>query len=59
MYIAKAGGMAAARRVAAVAMARGLPCNVNGSLESGVGMLPTCICPGDACGDARLTADTR
>jgi muconate cycloisomerase len=37
IYLAKAGGIAPARRVAAVAMAGGLPCDVNGSLESGIG----------------------
>jgi len=37
IYLAKAGGLAPARRVAAVAMAAGLPCDVNGSLESGIG----------------------
>jgi muconate cycloisomerase len=37
IYLAKAGGIAPARRVAAVAMAAGLPCDVNGSLESGIG----------------------
>jgi L-alanine-DL-glutamate epimerase-like enolase superfamily enzyme len=37
IYLAKAGGIAGARRVAAVAFAAGLPCDVNGSIESGVG----------------------
>ena len=37
IYLAKAGGITRARRVAAVAEAAGLPCDVNGSLESGVG----------------------
>jgi muconate cycloisomerase len=37
IYLAKAGGVARAQRVAAVADAFGLPCDVNGSLESGVG----------------------
>jgi L-alanine-DL-glutamate epimerase-like enolase superfamily enzyme len=37
IYLAKAGGIAPARRVAAVAMAGGMPCDVNGSLESGIG----------------------
>jgi L-alanine-DL-glutamate epimerase-like enolase superfamily enzyme len=37
IYLAKAGGIAGARRVAAVAHAAGLPCDVNGSIESGVG----------------------
>lgn len=37
IYLAKAGGIAGARRVAAVAQAAGLPCDVNGSIESGVG----------------------
>jgi L-alanine-DL-glutamate epimerase-like enolase superfamily enzyme len=37
IYLAKSGGIARAQRVAAVADAFGLPCDVNGSLESGVG----------------------
>lgn len=37
VYLAKAGGIAAAQHVAAVAAAFGLPCDVNGSLESAVG----------------------
>lgn len=37
IYIAKAGGILRAGRVAAVAETFGLPCDVNGSLESGVG----------------------
>jgi muconate cycloisomerase len=37
VYLAKAGGITRAQRVAAVADAFGLPCDVNGSLESGVG----------------------
>jgi muconate cycloisomerase len=37
IYIAKAGGLGRARKVATVAEANGLPCDVNGSLESGVG----------------------
>lgn len=37
IYIAKAGGITPAQRVAAVAAAYGLPCDVNGSLESGIG----------------------
>lgn len=37
IYLAKAGGLARARRVAAVADAHGLPCDVNGSLEGGIG----------------------
>ena len=37
IYLAKAGGIHAARRVAAVAEAAGLPCDVNGSIESGIG----------------------
>jgi muconate cycloisomerase len=37
IYLAKAGGIAAARRVADLADALGLPCDVNGSLETGVG----------------------
>jgi len=37
IYVAKAGGISGARKVATVAEACGLPCDVNGSLESGVG----------------------
>jgi len=37
IYLAKAGGIARAKRVAAVAEAHGMPCDVNGSLESAVG----------------------
>jgi len=37
IYIAKAGGLARAKRVAAVAETLGYPCDVNGSLESGIG----------------------
>lgn len=37
IYVAKAGGLDGARRVADLAAVLGLPCDVNGSLESGVG----------------------
>jgi muconate cycloisomerase len=37
VYLAKAGGIASARRVADLAEVLGLPCDVNGSLETGVG----------------------
>jgi L-alanine-DL-glutamate epimerase-like enolase superfamily enzyme len=37
IYLAKAGGFAGARKVAAVAEAEGLPCDVNGSIESAIG----------------------
>jgi L-alanine-DL-glutamate epimerase-like enolase superfamily enzyme len=37
IYLAKAGGIAGARKVAAVAEAARLRCDVNGSLESGIG----------------------
>jgi len=37
VYVAKAGGLARARTVAALAQLHGLPCDVNGSLESGIG----------------------
>jgi len=37
IYVAKAGGLARARTMAALAHACGLPCDVNGSLESGIG----------------------
>jgi muconate cycloisomerase len=39
IYVAKAGGIAGAKRVAAIADAHALPCDVNGSLESGIGTL--------------------
>lgn len=39
VYVAKAGGLGEARSVAEVAHAAGLPCDVNGSLESGIGTL--------------------
>lgn len=37
IYLAKAGGIAKARRVAAIAEAAQLPCDINGSIESGIG----------------------
>ncbi|MDQ0390943.1 mandelate racemase/muconate lactonizing enzyme family protein [Labrys monachus] len=37
VYLAKAGGIQRAREVAAIAEAAGLPCDVNGSIESAVG----------------------
>jgi muconate cycloisomerase len=37
IYIGKAGGIRTARRIADLAETVGLPCDVNGSLESGVG----------------------
>jgi L-alanine-DL-glutamate epimerase-like enolase superfamily enzyme len=37
IYIGKAGGLASARRVSDLADTVGLPCDVNGSLESGIG----------------------
>jgi muconate cycloisomerase len=37
IYLAKAGGLRAASAVAVIAEAAGLPCDVNGSIESGVG----------------------
>ncbi|CAN7388577.1 hypothetical protein LJR225_002447 [Phenylobacterium sp. LjRoot225] len=37
IYLAKAGGFVGARKVAAVAEAGNLPCDVNGSIESAVG----------------------
>jgi muconate cycloisomerase len=37
IYLAKAGGFIGARAVAAVAEARRLPCDVNGSIESAIG----------------------
>ena len=37
LYTTKPGGLFLAKKVAAVAEAAGLPCNVNGSIESGIG----------------------
>jgi hypothetical protein len=37
IYLAKVGGIVGALNVGAVAAAAGLPCDVNGSIESGVG----------------------
>jgi muconate cycloisomerase len=37
IYTTKPGGMFKAKKVAAIAEAAGLPCNVNGSVETGVG----------------------
>lgn len=37
IYLAKSGGLHNARRVADLAATLGLPCDVNGSLESGIG----------------------
>jgi L-alanine-DL-glutamate epimerase-like enolase superfamily enzyme len=37
IYVAKAGGLLGARKVATLAEIFGLPCDVNGSLESGIG----------------------
>jgi muconate cycloisomerase len=39
VYVAKAGGLREARRVAELAEAHGMECDVNGSLESGIGTL--------------------
>ena len=39
LYTTKPGGLYKAMQVAAVAQAGGLPCNVNGSVETGVGNL--------------------
>ncbi len=39
LYTTKPGGLYKAMQVAAVAQAGGLPCNVNGSMETGVGNL--------------------
>jgi L-alanine-DL-glutamate epimerase-like enolase superfamily enzyme len=39
VYVAKAGGLREALRVAEIAAAHGIPCDVNGSLESGIGTL--------------------
>jgi L-alanine-DL-glutamate epimerase-like enolase superfamily enzyme len=37
IYLAKAGGIAGAKRVATIAKTAGLPCDINGSLESAIG----------------------
>jgi muconate cycloisomerase len=37
IYLAKAGGICGARQVAAIAEAAGMACDVNGSIESGIG----------------------
>jgi len=37
IYLAKAGGFVGARKVGAIAEAAGLPCDINGSIESAVG----------------------
>jgi muconate cycloisomerase len=37
IYLSKAGGIDGARQVADLALTLGLPCDVNGSLESGIG----------------------
>lgn len=37
VYLAKAGGLAGANRVASIAQAAGMLCDVNGSIESGIG----------------------
>lgn len=37
IYLAKAGGLAGANRVAAIAQGAGMLCDVNGSIESGIG----------------------
>jgi muconate cycloisomerase len=42
IYLAKAGGIARARQVATIADAAGLRCDVNGSLESGIGNAANC-----------------
>jgi muconate cycloisomerase len=39
VYVAKAGGLRESCRVAEIARAYGLPCDVNGSIESGIGTL--------------------
>jgi muconate cycloisomerase len=39
VYVAKAGGLREARRVAEIAEVNGIECDVNGSLESGIGTL--------------------
>lgn len=37
IYLAKAGGFVGARKVAAIAETMNIPCDVNGSIESGIG----------------------
>jgi L-alanine-DL-glutamate epimerase-like enolase superfamily enzyme len=39
IYVAKAGGIGQAQAIAAIAHASAVPCDVNGSLESGIGTL--------------------
>jgi muconate cycloisomerase len=50
VYVAKAGGLREAHRVASMSEAYGLACDVNGSLESGIGTLASlqlaAACPG-------------
>lgn len=50
VYVAKAGGLAPAKRLAEYAEAHGIACDVNGSLESGIGTLASvhlaAACPG-------------
>lgn len=49
VYVAKAGGLGEARRVAQLSDLYGLECDVNGSLESGIGTLASlqlaAVCP--------------
>lgn len=52
IYLAKAGGITRARQAA---MAAGLPCDVNGSIDSGIGNAANVhFAPGYARGGARL-----
>lgn len=55
LYTTKPGGLAPAKKTAAVAEAAGLPCNVNGSAETGVGnaanlhLAASTACVSEAC----------
>jgi muconate cycloisomerase len=55
IYTTKPGGLAPAKKAAAVAEAAGLPCNVNGSAETGVGnaanlhLAGSTLCISEAC----------
>jgi muconate cycloisomerase len=55
VYVAKAGGLDPARRLVEFAEVHGLPCDVNGSLESGIGTLAS-VHLAAACGGVSLPA---
>jgi L-alanine-DL-glutamate epimerase-like enolase superfamily enzyme len=55
IYLAKAGGITRARQAATIATAAGLPCDVNGSIDSGIGNAANAhFAPGYARGGAGL-----